>query len=40
MKKVVLALLIAYGLVSVGLVQTIHATELSKDTTIDSKINA
>ena len=39
MKKVVLALLIAYGLVSVGLVQTIHATELPKSKTVDLKIN-
>jgi hypothetical protein len=40
MKKVVLALLVAYGLVSIGLVQTIHATEPSTVTVVDSKINA
>ena len=38
MKKVLLALLIAYGLVSIGLVQTVNATELSKVTTVNSKI--
>ena len=38
MKKVLLALLVVYGLVSVGLVQTVHATESQKVITFDSKI--
>jgi hypothetical protein len=39
MKKVMLVLLLSYGLVSIGLVQTIHATESTTITDVDLKNN-